>query len=400
MRILQINAVNAIGSTGRTSSELATGLRERGHQVLTLHADGPQTMDSVRVGGRLDTKAHALLARTTGLQGYWSSGVTRRVLSLLDEFQPDVVRIGNVHANFLHLPMLLQYLAHRDIATVVTLDDCWFFTGKCTHYSEVGCSRWMTGCHHCPQLSRDIPSWWLDRTSRMWTDKSALLAAIPRLAVVGVSDWMTSEARKSFLGGASLLKRIYNWVDLERFCPRQTTLREEYGWGEDAMILAVASGWSPVKGLDDALRFAAMLPQNMRMVMVGDVPRRTLFPERVDHFTTIADVTRLAEFYAVADVFVNFSRQESFGKVSAEALASGTPVVTNRFTANPELVGPECGLVVSDPTPKNILQAVQSVAASGRDAYRKTCRDFAVSNFGLERGISEYESLFQSMVVD
>lgn len=398
MKFLQINAVNAIGSTGRTTVELSEGLKQRGHTCLTVHSQGPVTADSVRVGSALDVKTHALLARATGLQGYWSQGETARILSILKDFQPDVVRLGNLHANFVNLPMLLGYLADNDTATLATLHDTWFYTGKCTHYSQVNCYRWKTTCGDCPLLKQNIPSWFFDQTAKMRTDKARWFSDIPRLGVVGVSDWITGEARASLLSSASIVRRIYNWVDLGTFRFRPSDLRIRHGWGEEFLLLSVASGWSRAKGLNDALALARNLPAGMRMVLVGGVPKGTEIPKAMTHIPATDDAIQLAEIYSAADVFVNFSREESFGKVSAEALACGTPIITNGYTANPELVGPGCGYIAEDTNTSTLIRLAERVQSEGRSLFSEACRNFAEENFSLERGIKEYEDISRALL--
>ena len=44
----------------------------------------------------------------------------------------------------------------------------------------------------------------------MYNDKKEWFGKIPRLAVVGVSDWITNEARVSLLSSAKVITRIYN----------------------------------------------------------------------------------------------------------------------------------------------------------------------------------------------
>lgn len=398
MKLLQINSLNAIGSTGRTTVELSDGLKKRGHKCLTIYSQGPETSDAIRVGNVWDVKSHALLARTTGLQGYWSQGATARMLRIIDEFQPEVVRLGNLHGNFVNLPMLLAYLAENDIVTLATLDDAWFFTGKCTHYSEAGCSKWQDSCGDCPLLKQPIPSWFFDQTSRMRADKLRLFSEIPRLGVVGVSEWITEEARKSLLSEAQVLTKISNWVNLEIFRFRASNIRTKYGCEEEFLLLSVASGWSKAKGLDDALAFSEMLPAGMRLLLVGGLPDGTVLPESVTHIPATDDAIQLAEIYSAADVFVNFSKEESFGKVSAEALACGTPIITNTFTANPELLGPGCGYLVEDLAPATIMASAERVRSAGRSSFTEACRKFAEESFSLDKGLTKYEQLCRTLM--
>lgn len=398
MKILQVNAVNVLSSTGRTTLELSKELRMRGHQNLTVHALGPRTEDSFAIGDPLDRKAHAFLARTTGLQGYWSTRATKEMLGIIVDYKPDVVRLGNLHSNFVHVPHLLEHLAEHRIPTVLTLHDCWFFTGKCTHYSAIECLRWQNGCGSCPQLRDDIPSWFFDRTSRMWKDKRNLFAAHECLGVVGVSDWITGQAASSFLATARILTRIYNWVDLDTFRFRPTNYRRRNGWGNDFLIMAVASEWSMTKGLRDLIELAGALPQDMRLLIVGALPEGLVLPRSVVRIGEVSSPIELAKLYSAADVFLNVSTQESFGKVSAEALACGTPIVTNPFTANPELVGQGCGYVVENVATESLLRALLAVQQVGREAFSADARAFAEENFSLKSNVTQYEALFARLI--
>ena len=95
-----------------------------------------------------------------------------QIKELIKQYQPDVVHLHNLHANYVNVKRLLSFLGEQDIPTVITLHDCWFFTGKCTHYTSIKCNKWQTGCEKCPSLKKDIPSWFFDCTQKMWKDLS------------------------------------------------------------------------------------------------------------------------------------------------------------------------------------------------------------------------------------
>lgn len=56
----------------------------------------------------------------------------------------------------------------------------------------------------------------------------------------------------------------------------------------------------------------------------------------------------LIELYSAADVLVNPSRMETFGLVTAEALACGTPVVAYDNTGSHEIVSEKVGALAED----------------------------------------------------
>lgn len=400
MKILQINAVNAIASTGRNAKELGDFLLSQGHDSVIAYSKGP-SLDKNRefiIGNNIDAKLHGLLSRISGMQGYFSRGATKKLLSFMDEYSPDVVALNNLHGNYINLPLLLGYLAKKDIATVAVLHDCWFYTGKCCHYTAKGCYKWKDSCGACPQLKKYNKSWLFDRTEKMLADKKKLFGAIPRLAVVGVSDWITEEARKApVFSNAKIFKRIYNWIDTETFAPRNTdALREKLGLDGKNVILAVASGWNKEKGIDTLLEIADKLTEDEKLLLVGNIGSIEL-KENIIHIPATNSVSELAEYYSLADVFVQPSLEETFGKVTAEALSSGTPAVCFNSTANPELVGDNCGSVVEVGQIDRLYKEIEEILSKDKSIYSKACREFAEHNFNMEKNLSEYAKLFEEL---
>ena len=342
MKVLQINETCGTGSIGRTTYELAVELEKRGHECLGAYSQGePRFHNSVRIGGDLDHKAHAVLSRVTGQQGYFSHLATRRFLSKMDKFQPDIVHLRNLHSNYINLHMLLKHLAKKDIATVITLHDCWFFTGKCTYYINASCEKWQQHCGNCPLLHIDNinPTFFFDRTEKCLSDKEKWFEAIPRLAVTGVSNWVANEAKKSIIGNRNPVG-IYNWIDLDTFHPRESELRKRHGLEGKFVILVVATNLNRIKGYDEIVWLSERIPENWAIVAIGK--ETVTLPNNVIHIAHTDDAIQLAEYYSMADVCMNTTKFETFGKVAAEAICCGTPVIVYNNTASPELVDDGC----------------------------------------------------------
>lgn len=397
MRVININAVYGRLSTGRTVEQLNQGLKKYGVVSTSVFSAGPKNPKALRMGSPFDVRIHSLMARIFGNAGYYSRIPTKKLIRYLEAEKPDIVHLHNLHSNFIDLPLLFDYLSKERIPVVVTLHDCWWFTGKCTHYTVTGCARWQEGCGNCPRLKRDIPSWFFDRTRKLLSDKQKWFASLPAYAVIGVSDWITAEAKKSYMGSAKVIRRVYNWIDTDLFSPCESKIREKYGLEGKYVILGVAGCWQGSKGLPEFIELSKALPPEMRIVLIGQMPDERDLGDIISIPLTENQLV-LAEWYSTADVFLTLSHEESFGKVSAEALSCGTPVIAMGATANPELIGEGCGIVLDSTAPETVLSAIASIRQTGKENMRETCRRFALANFGMEDRIRDTLAVYNDLL--
>jgi len=400
MKIAQINAICSGASTGRTTLELSQSLEANGHDNRVFYSYGKNPDEyAVRIGNTFDRKMHAVLSRLTGLQGYFSHLATARLIRQLKAYAPDVVHLRNLHGNYINLRMLLRYLAKSDTPTVLTLHDCWFYTGKCAYYVSAECSRWQEKCGHCPllHLDKNNPTFFFDTTSKCLADKKKWFAAIPRLAVVGVSRWVAQEAGKGSILADRNPITIYNWIDFDVFHPRKSELRQKHGLEGKFVILTVASFIDKIKGLREIVEIAAQMPEHWAIVSIGKTTEA--LPKNVIHIPQTDDANALAEYYSMADVCMNTTLYETFGKVTAESLCCGTPVVVYRNTASPELVEDGCGEIVEqEQGVPAIMAALQKVEAAGKESYSAKCLEKAHAQFSKEAGVSAYIELYQQLM--
>ena len=399
MKVLQINAISRIRSTGRLCAEIADYLNSIGEEGYLAYSAGKSYEKGYKIGTPFEMKLHSFCSRLFGLQGYFSESGTKKLLKYMDALKPDVVHLHNLHANYINLPRLFGYLKSNDIPTVITLHDCWFFTGKCAHYTVQGCYKWKTGCGDCPRLKKDNKSWFFDRTTKMYNDKKKWFSGTQNLAVVGVSDWITGEAKKSFLSSARVITRIYNWIDLDIFKPvNAESLRQKFALEKHFVVLGVASGWTSAKGLDGFLALAKIIPEDMRIVLVGRISADILLPDNVIHIPETNDTDEMVKLYALADVFAHLSPEESFGLVTGEALACGTPAIVIDSTASPELVGTGCGFIAGSGDAEEILQNILKIKEAGKQRFSENCRKFALNNFSKEDRTKDYVEMYKRIM--
>lgn len=401
MKVVQINAVDSILSTGRTSKELAEYLIKKGIECRVYVGDCKlREPYDYCIGNNFDHKVHALLSRITGLQGYFSHIATRKLISDLKKYKPDIVHLRNLHANYVNIPMLLKYLAKNEIPTVITLHDCYMFTGKCFYPSDINCDKWKTSCINCKLKHTGNQSWFFDRSHKMFEDKKKYLLSNKYLAVTGVSHWITEQAKESFFKDCAKFKEIYNWIDLKIFYPRlENSIRERYDIDTKPIVLGVATNWNQEKGLEDFVQLADDISNKANVVLVGRISDG-YDTGKVICVGLTESVNTLAEFYSEATVFFNPSRRETFGKVTAEALACGCPVVVYDNTALPELVGERCGYVVETGNLDEARRKIGGILCEGKNDYSDYCINYVKRKFdkkiNIERTLEIYRHLIDN----
>jgi glycosyltransferase involved in cell wall biosynthesis len=189
---------------------------------------------------------------------------------------------------------------------------------------------------------------WLERGSAHIEAQDRILAAIPgaerpsargkarELAGYALADRIvvaSSFSERSFAGqpeAAKLFRNPYG-VDLDDFPMTTRTPAPE------ALRLLFVGAWSKRKGCD-LLVTAVRASPPVTLTHVGSIGDLA-FPVDEGRFRHVeaVDQKRLAGYYAGADAFVLASREEGFGLVLGQAMASGLPIICTDRTGGPDL---------------------------------------------------------------
>ena len=394
MKVLQINAVYGHGSTGTIVRDIEQLCSAKGIECLVASPD-PAVRQAKRgyvIGNTIDHKLHAALSRIYGKQAYYSRCATRSLLKYMDREKPDIVHLHNLHSNYIHLNMLLDYLAKRDIITIVTLHDCWFYTGGCFHYANAGCYRWLEKCGNCPKQKLDTPAHLKDCSAQILADRRKYLLAIPRLTVTGVSEWIASEARRTFLKDTKVVT-IHNGVDLNVFKPTPSDFRQRLGLEGKYVILGPASKWLSDVNKEVLDKFTKLMHPDEVLLLFGvDVQDTSNLPKNVITYGYTKNREELAQLYTMADVFVNCTREESLSLINIEAQACGTPVVTFNATATPETVDG----IYSKSVECNDIRLMYNAIVEIRKSPKAIHAEFIKTNYNLLDNYKLYITLYQN----
>ena len=151
--------------------------------------------------------------------------------------------------------------------------------------------------------------------------------------------------RELAAAGFANLAVVSRGVDTQQFAPahRSQALRAQWGAGPDDLVVLCVGRVAPEKNLEAlAAAFDVVQAQDprARLVIVGDGPMRAELQQRCPQacFAGQRSGQDLAAHYASADVFAFASLTETFGNVTAEALASGLAVVAFDYAAAAQLI--------------------------------------------------------------
>lgn len=358
--IVEINGIN-YSSTGTITLNIARELRKNGFNVYTACKNSRMGRrfpyeQQIYIGTWLERVVSERLAGLTGKKGCYNILNTWMFIERLKKIKPDLIHIHLLHDTFINLRMLFDYIRKYDIPVIWTFHDCWAFTGQCSYFDLVGCSKWIDGCHDCEQTDTYPSTYFIDRTKLMWKKKKEWFSNVRNMTIVTPSRWLKDLTEKSYMKDYPV-KVIYNGINLDIFHPYQTDFRKQHHLEDKHIVLGVSYGWSITKGVDVFIKLAKMLPENYQIVMVGtnDETDRML-PDNILSIHKTYDQKQLAEIYSAADLFVNPTRQDNFPTVNMEALACGLPVLSFRTGGCPEIINESCGSIVE----KNDIEALKN----------------------------------------
>lgn len=363
MKILQINSVCGIGSTGRIATDIHDVLIKQGHESYIAYGrDLPEKCDNtIKIGNKFDIYTHVGKTRIFDKHGFGSRNATMKFVQKIKELNPDLIHLHNIHGYYINCEALFEYIKVSKKPVVWSLHDCWSFTGHCAHFDYSQCYRWKTQCFECPEQKNYPASYIFDNSKRNYLKKRNIFTGVKNLNIITDSTWLANQVRNSFLKSYPI-KVIYNGIDLEVFKPRKNTFKLKQGISDKFLILGVASNWNSRKGFEYFMELSKVIKEDEIIILVGvSDKQKAILNENMIGITKTNNIEELAEIYSAADVFVNTTLEEVFGLVNIEALACGTPVITFNSGGSPEAIDNKCGFVVEKGDIEQILVTIENL---------------------------------------
>lgn len=394
-KLLIINITCNQGSTGKISEQVGLMMKQRGWDVFLAHGArrvNPSVLTTIPFSSVRIEYLHALKSLLFDADGLGSTRATKSLVKKIKEINPDVIQIHNLHGYYINYKVLFDYLNSTSIPIVMTLHDCWSFTGHCVHFVIAGCDKWKTGCYEC-ELKNKYPkkSLFSDRSERNYYIKKQCFASNSNLHVVAVSNWLANLVRQSLLKH-NTLHVIHNGIDLGIYKPEGVK-----GTGV-FKILAISNVWHKDKGLFDIYKLRALLPANVYSITLVGLSERQAnsLPPGIVGITRTSNQHELVKLYSEANVLINPTYADTYPTINLEAIACGTPVITYNTGGSPESVTKDTGIIVERGDVEGMASAISSLRAN--PIPPEVCRKHAEENFDNVSCFRNYVELYEQLL--
>ena len=399
MKVLMINSVCGIRSTGRICTDLADVLKSRGHECKIAYGreSVPEKYkkDSIKIATDLSVKIDALKSRFFDNAGFNSKQNTKKFIEWIKEYNPDVIHLHNLHGYYINVEILFEYLKTCGKKIVWTLHDCWAFTGHCAHFDFNECVQWKTGCKKCA-YKYEYPKSLFSQAEYNYKRKQQLFTGLPNLQLIVPSNWMKSMVTQSYMK-AYPIKVLSNGIDLNYFRRDESDFKAKKGLTDRFVILGVASFWNKMKGLDVFIRLSGDLNrEKFQVILVGNIDKGAL-SNNILHIPEINNIQELCKIYTAADVFVNPTLQETQGLTTVEAFACGTPAIVFNSGGAAECIKEQCGIVVEKNDYEMLREVIIQMQKGEVDFDSQNCIK-AAHQYDAKQLYQEYVKLYESLI--
>lgn len=318
---------------------------------------------------------------------------------------PDITLCHNLHGGYFDL-RVLQSLSVRG-PVFLSLHDNWMFTGHCGY--PVGCARWQTGCGQCPDLSLP-PAILADGTAYNWRKKAQIYKGA-RLYVSAPTRWLLERAQASMLAPAIVASRVIPCpVDMQRFrAGARAEAREQLGLSQAGHVVVYAAFKGRANPYKDYATIGSALERLAVLRAHDDILFIALGEEAPDlqmgkirfRFLPFQAPAAVARYLRAADIYVHAAREETFGLITAEAAACGTPVVSTAVGGLPEVVMHEqTGLLVPAQDADGMARAIDRLLGDPvlRERIGRQGAEYARLHWDQERVLDLYQDWFEEVL--
>jgi glycosyltransferase involved in cell wall biosynthesis len=207
-----------------------------------------------------------------------------------------------------------------------------------------------------------------------------------------------------------IIKVVFNGVNPDIWGKTEkSTMREEFGIGNDEFVMLCASRFAHDKGHNFLVNSIAELKKQtdnkFKLVLAGDGPLLEEVKQQVkslqleDTILFVGFRKDIKNLMDGSDLYINSSEHEALSFLMVEVLAAGLPLIATDMGGNRDIINPEtnCGLLVRYDDAKDLAEAISKVMNDSelqktlRENAKKAVRD----RFSLESMVMGAYNLYQ-----
>lgn len=280
---------------------------------------------------------------------------------------------------------------------VWTIRDMWPMTGGC-HHAMLNCKKFTKKCGFCPLLNSKNKH---DLSFKILENK-IISYAKKKLTIVGLSKWITKQAKSSSVFKNFPIKTIGNCINENNFFPlNKKKIKKKLMLPLDKYIIAVgAQNLSDFyKGFDLFLKSLKKIKtKKFHILLFGRSKSNVIKNYSYTDLGYIDRDSKLREIYSAADVYVSPSRVESYGKTVAEAMYCGTPTVVFNNTGSEDLVKHKInGYIARNFNPNDLARGIDWILNKNNS---KKLFKIANKKFNSKKIAKKYKQLYQKILID
>ncbi len=394
MKVLQIGGT-FVGAQEKIEFAIHKNLLESGNDSYILYVEGNSDDPKIiRYENKADNFFRRLLRKLLGKNPSFSRLSTYKLVRHIKRINPDLVNLHIIHHGYLDYIYLLEFLAESKIPVVFTMHDMWAFTGGCYYYTAENCNKFLSSCENCPaSVERlDNPP---AKCEYYRNIKKELFGKIDDVVFVAVSDWVASEAKKSFLSEYDV-RVIENGLDVSEIRSIESSPSDD----GVVRIVSVATWWDERKGIHRIFETARLLGDGYRFELVGSASDDVISnaPDNVSFLGYIKEKNDLLRLYSESELHVSASMEETFGMTFIEAAFAGTRSIGYASTAVTETLSGVRGIAVSEYTPEALANAVKECAESGKCKLSDDEIKDIVNRYSSETMAGKYLELYKEIL--
>lgn len=387
MKVLYVNSVGDFGSTGNLVRQLST-IKEVNPLIVYGRKEVKNNNNSYKISNSINTLYSMASIILFNDELLINKNNTKKLIKKIEEFNPDIIHLNNIHGYYLNYVELFNYLNSKNIKIIWTLHDCWALTGYCPHFDMIGCDKYKKECNNCPYGFLYPFSIFKQNITKHYYKKKELFSSNPNLTLVVPSDWSKNKVKESYLKDLRT-EVIYNGISLNEF-------KQLGNKNKEFTILFVANYWTKAKGLDDLEKVISEIDKNIKVIIVGQIKATSYLNKRCILINRTENKNELINLYSKSHLFINLSLEDVFGLVNVEALACGTPIIAYNTGGVVETFDKKTGVVIDKGDYKKMAETINdqyhNYIFKEEDCINKS------KEFSIENMKSSYNKLYKELL--